>query len=43
LQDLGFLVFTLPEVEIRMPMKQPRGEERTLEEKLATQALHARR
>jgi hypothetical protein len=42
-QELGLLVCTLPEVAIRMPMKQPRGEARTLEEKLATQALHARR
>jgi len=30
------LVCTLPEVEILMPMKQPRGEARTLEKKLAT-------
>ena len=29
-QDLGFLSFTLPEVEILMPTKKPRGEELTL-------------
>jgi len=43
LQDLGFLAFTLPDVEILMPTKQPRGREFTLEEKLANQALHHRR
>jgi hypothetical protein len=43
LQDLGFLAFTLPEVEILMPTKKPRGQELTLEEKLANQALHHRR
>jgi hypothetical protein len=32
LQDLGFLAFTLPHVEILMPTKQPRGEELTLEQ-----------
>jgi hypothetical protein len=32
LQDLGFLAFTLPQVEILMPTKKPRG-----------QALHHRR
>jgi hypothetical protein len=30
-QDLGFLAFTLPEGEIRMPTKKPRGAELTLE------------
>src|SRR5712692_6412609 len=29
LQDLGFLAFTLPQVEILMPIKQPRGQELT--------------
>jgi DDE superfamily endonuclease len=43
LQDLGFLSFTLPQVEILMPMKKPRGEELTLEQQLANQALYARR
>ena len=32
LQDLGFLAFTLPEVEILMPTKKPRGQELTLEQ-----------
>ena len=26
LQDLGFMAFTLPDVEILMPMKKPRGQ-----------------
>jgi hypothetical protein len=43
LQDLGFLAFTLPEVEILMPTKKPRGQEFTPEAKLANQALHQRR
>jgi hypothetical protein len=43
LQDLDFLAFTLPEVEILMPTKKPRGQELSLEEKLTNQALHARR
>jgi len=43
LQDLGFLAFTLPQVEILMPMKKPRGQELTLEQALANQALHHRR
>ena len=43
LQDLGFLSFTLPEVEILMPTKKPRGEELTLEQHLTNQALHHRR
>src|SRR5438128_3976069 len=43
LQDLGFLAFTIPQVEILMPTKTPRGQELTLEEKLANQALHHRR
>ena len=43
LQDLGFLAFTLPEVEILMPTKKPRGQELTLEQQRANQALHQRR
>ena len=43
LQDLGFLSFTLPQVEILMPTKKPRGEELTLEQQRANQALHQRR
>jgi hypothetical protein len=42
-QDLGFLAFTLPQVEILMPTKKPRGQELTLEQQLANQALHHRR
>ena len=43
LQDLGFLAFTLPQVEILMPTKKPRAQELTLEQQLANQALHDRR
>ena len=43
LQDSGFLAFTLPEVEILMPTKKPRGGELTLAQALANQALHQRR
>jgi hypothetical protein len=43
LQDLGFLAFTLPQVEILMPTKKPRGQELPLEVQLANQALHDRR
>jgi hypothetical protein len=43
LQDLGFLAFTLPQVEILMPTKKPRGQELPLEKQLANQALHQRR
>jgi hypothetical protein len=43
LQDLDFLAFTLPQVEILMPTKKPRGQELTLEQQLANQALHDRR
>ena len=43
LQDLGFLAFTLPDVEILMPMRKPQGQELPLEQKLANQALHHRR
>src|SRR5207247_1484363 len=43
LQDLGFLSFTLPQVEILIPTKKPRGGELSLEQELANQALHQRR
>ena len=43
LQDLGFLSFTLPQVEILMPTKKPRGAELTLEQQLANQGLNQRR
>jgi hypothetical protein len=43
LQDLGFLAFTLPQVEILMPTKKPQGEELTREPQRANQALHHRR
>jgi len=43
LQDLGFLAFTLPRVEILMPTKKPRGQELTVEQQLGNQALHHRR
>ena len=42
-QDLGFLSCTLPQVEILMPTKKPRGQELTVEQHLANQALHQRR
>ena len=42
-QDLGFLSFTLPHVEILMPTQKPRGGELTLEQDLANQVLHQRR
>jgi hypothetical protein len=43
LQDLGFLAFTLHNVEILMPTKKPRGKELTREQQRANQALHHRR
>lgn len=43
LQDLGFLAFTLPEVEVLMPTKKPRGQDLPLEQQLANQVLHHRR
>jgi DDE superfamily endonuclease/Helix-turn-helix of DDE superfamily endonuclease len=43
LQDLGFLAFTLPQVEICMPTKKPRDQELTLEQEWANQTLHYRR
>jgi hypothetical protein len=43
LQDLGFLAFTLPQVEICIPTKKPRGQELSLDEQRVNQALHYRR
>jgi DDE superfamily endonuclease len=43
LQDLGFLAFTLPQVEILIPTKKPPGQDLTREQQLANQALHIRR
>jgi hypothetical protein len=43
LQDLGFLGFTLPQVEIFMPTKKPRGGELTVEQQLDNEVLHKRR
>jgi hypothetical protein len=43
LQDLGFLAFTLPQVEILMPTRKPHGQDLTREQQLANQALHHRR
>jgi hypothetical protein len=43
LQDLGFLAFTLPQVDILMPTKKPCGQDLTREQQLAHQALHYRR
>jgi hypothetical protein len=43
LQDLGFLAFTLPQVAMLMPTKKPCGEEGTLPQHVAHQALHQRR
>ena len=42
-QDLGFLAFTLPQVDILMPTKKPRGQELTGEQQRAHQALDQRR
>jgi hypothetical protein len=43
LQDLGFMAFTLPQVEILMPRKKPPGAELPLAQQRANQALHSRR
>ena len=43
MQDLGFLAFTLPHVEILMPTKKPRGQALTLAQHLTNQTLHQRR
>jgi hypothetical protein len=42
LQDLGFVAFTLPEVEILMPMKKPRGRMLTLDQRQVNRSLHDR-
>ena len=42
-QDLGFLAFTLPGVDMLMPTKKPRRQELTVEQHLANEALHTRR
>jgi hypothetical protein len=42
LQALGFLAFTLPQVEILMPTKKPRGQELPWEQHVANQALNQR-
>jgi DDE superfamily endonuclease len=43
LQDLGFLAFTLPQVEVLIPTRKPRGQELTLEQQLANEMLNHRR
>jgi len=43
LQDLGFLAFTLPQVDILMPTKKPRGQKLTREQQRTNHALHSRR
>jgi len=40
LQALGFLGFTLPEVESLMPRRKPRGQALTLEQRWSNEALH---
>jgi len=42
-QDLGFLALTLPQGESLLPTKKPRGQELTVEQQRANQALHHRR
>jgi hypothetical protein len=43
LQDLGFLGFTLPEVEILMPTRKPPGADLPVAQQTANRALNARR
>jgi hypothetical protein len=43
LQDLGFLGFTLPEVEILMPTKKPPGADLPVAQQRANQVLNSRR
>jgi hypothetical protein len=43
LQDFGFLACPLPQVEILMPTKKPRGQELTREQQRTNQALYGRR
>ena len=42
-QELGFLAFTLPQVEILMPTKKPRSQKLTWEQHVTNQALSQRR
>jgi len=43
LQDLGFLAFTLPQVDIIMPTKKPRGWALTRQQKAAHRRIARRR
>ena len=43
MQDLGFLAFRLPNVDILMPTKKPRSEKLTRAQQRANQALHHHR
>ena len=43
LQDLGFMAFTLPDVEILMPMKKPRGQQLTPDQQRVNRSLNERR
>jgi hypothetical protein len=43
LQDLGFLAFTLPQVEVLMPTKKPRGRALTRTQKAAHRRIARRR
>jgi len=43
LQDLGFLAFTLPHVEVIMPTKKPRGRDLTRAQKAANRRIARRR
>ena len=43
LQDLGFLAFTLPHVEMIMPLKKPRGRKLTRAQKTANRRIARRR
>jgi DDE superfamily endonuclease len=43
LQDLGFLAFTLPQVEVIMPTRKPRGRTLTRTQKAANRRIARRR
>jgi hypothetical protein len=43
LQDLGFLAFTLPQVEVIMPTRKPRGRALTRPQKAANRRIARRR
>src|ERR1700712_1179157 len=43
LQDLGFMAFTLPDVEILMPMKKPQGQRLTPDQQRVNRSLNERR